>query len=35
MVAVVNVETHKNNLANVEAKAFVDLLANTILQIKM
>lgn len=35
MVAVVKVDTHKNNLAKVEAKAFVDLLANTILQIKM
>ena len=35
MVAVVKIETHKNTLANVEAKAFVDLLPNTILQIKM
>lgn len=30
MVEVVKFETDKNNLANVEAKAFVDLLANTL-----
>lgn len=35
MVAVVKVETHKNNLPNVEAKAFLDLLGNTILEIEM
>lgn len=35
MVTVVKVETHKNRLANVEAKALVDLLANTLLEIEM
>ena len=35
MVAVVKVETHKNRLANVEAKVLVDLLANTLLEIEM
>ena len=35
MIAVVKVKTLKNKLANVEAKALVDLLANTLLQIEM
>lgn len=35
MVAVVKFQTDKNNLANVEAKAFVNLLANTLLEVKM
>ena len=35
MVAVVKVKTLQNKLANVEAKALVELLANTLLQIEM
>ena len=35
MVAVVKVKTLQNKLANVEAKALVALLANTLLQIEM
>lgn len=35
MVAVLKVKTLENQLANVEAKALVDLLANTLLQIEI
>ena len=35
MVAVVKVKTLQNKLANVEAKAFVDLLDNTLLEIEV
>ena len=35
MVAVVKVKTLQNQLANVEAKALVDLLANTLLEIEI
>ena len=35
MVAVVKVKTLQNKLANVEAKALVELLANTLLEIEM
>ena len=35
MVAVVKVEKPQNRLANVRAKALVDLLANTLLEIEM
>lgn len=35
MIAVVKVKTLQNKLANVQAKALVDLLANTLLQIEM
>ena len=35
MVAVVKVKTLQNKLANVEAKALVELLDNTLLQIEM
>ena len=35
MVAVVKVKTLQKKLVNVEAKALVDLLANTLLEIEM
>ena len=35
MVAKVKVETFANKVANVEAKALVDLLANTLAEIQM
>ena len=35
MVAVVKVKTLQNKLANVEAKTFVDLLDNTLLEIEV